>query len=368
MDKIECPKCHHKFELTESLAGPLVAAARAEVEAEAERRFSVFRGSAETEARRSAAVAAAGELASLRAGLREQLDGNRELNERLRENDAKLAEAQAAQASAVRRERELDEQRRELELTVQRRVTEGAAAVRDEARRQAEEAIGLRVAEREATIEGEAAEAALEAALREAFPLDAVEPVAKGVQGADCALAVAGGAGKIIFESKRTKAWSDGWVAKLKDDQRAASADAAVIVTAALPKGLTDFGLYDGVWVTAPRHAVGLAAVLRASLADLSAARAAGEGLETKTGLVYAYLVGPRFRARVQAIVEAFSTMREDLDAERRAIGKQWAKREAQIERVLVGTVGMYGDLQAISGRSLAEVEGLDLGRLEGKS
>ena len=61
------------------------------------------------------------------------------------------------------------------------------------------------------------------------------------------------------------------------------------------------------------------------------------------------------------AIVEAFTSMQEDLNAEKKAITKQWAKRESQIERVMQATVGMYGDLQGIAGKSLKEIEGLDV-------
>jgi hypothetical protein len=95
-------------------------------------------------------------------------------------------------------------------------------------------------------------------------------------------------------------------------------------------------------------------------------ARSASEGQLTKTELVYQYLTGPRFRHRVEAIVEAFSTMQNDLNRERKAIMKQWAKREVQIERVMQATVGMYGDLQGIAGKTLQEIEGLELLALEG--
>ena len=81
--------------------------------------------------------------------------------------------------------------------------------------------------------------------------------------------------------------------------------------------------------------------------------------------MVYQYLTGPRFRQRLQAIVEAFSTMQEDLNKEKKAITKQWAKREEQIERVMQGTVGMYGDLQSIAGKTMQEIEGLELPMLE---
>lgn len=174
--------------------------------------------------------------------------------------------------------------------------------------------------------------------------------------------------GAILWESKRTKNWSDGWLVKLRQDQRAAKADVAIIVSQVLPKDMETFGLVDGVWVTHPRAALPVAVTLRHSLIEIMAARKASEGQHTKTEMVYEYLTGPRFRLRVQAIVEAFSSMQEDLDKEKKAITKQWAKREEQIHRVMQATVGMYGDLQGIAGKTLQEIEGLELKALDAPS
>ena len=132
-------------------------------------------------------------------------------------------------------------------------------------------------------------------------------------------------------------------------------------------QGVETFGAVDGVWVTNPRAALPVAAILRHTLLEVSMARQVSEGQQTKTEMVYQYLTGPRFRQRVEAIVEAFSSMREDLDKERKAIMKQWAKREEQIERVMGATVGMYGDLQGIAGKSIQEIEGLEIPAIEFK-
>ena len=138
-----------------------------------------------------------------------------------------------------------------------------------------------------------------------------------------------------------------------------------MIVSQTLPKGVETFEMVEGVWVTPPRAALPVAMILRQSLLELALARQVTEGQQTKTEMVYQYLTGPRFRQRVEAIVEAFSTMQEDLDKERKVIMKQWAKREEQIDRVMGATVGMYGDLQGIAGKSLQEIEGLELPALE---
>ena len=107
--------------------------------------------------------------------------------------------------------------------------------------------------------------------------------------------------------------------------------------------------------------------MLRQALLQVSQTRALSDGQHTKTEMVYQYLTGPRFRHRVEAMVEAFSSMQDDLDKERKVIMKQWAKRQGQIESVMNSTVGMYGDLQGIAGQSLQEIEGLELPALEMK-
>ena len=214
-------------------------------------------------------------------------------------------------------------------------------------------------------LQGEALELQLEQTLQAKFPLDAVEPVPKGEFGGDILQRVTSPtgqrAGTILWETKRTKNWSDGWLPKLRGDQRAAKAEVAIIVSQALPKDVDSFDLVDDVWVTEPRYAIPVAIALRQSLIELAAARQAGEGQQTKMELVYQYLTGPRFRHRVQAIVEKFTDMQQDLDKERKTMTRLWAKREEQIRGVIESTAGMYGDLQGIAGRSLQEIEGLDI-------
>ena len=148
---------------------------------------------------------------------------------------------------------------------------------------------------------------------------------------------------------------------KLREDQRNAKAEIAVIVSQALPKQVEGFDLIDGVWVTHARNAIPVACILRHSLIEVETARRQSEGQQSKAELVYQYLSGPRFRLRVQAIAEAFASMKADLDQEKRAIMKQWAKRDEQIQGVMQSTVSMYGDLQGIAGQTLMEIEGLEL-------
>ena len=412
---IICPSCKTEIKLTESLAAPLIEATRRDYEqrlvqkeAEAAKRETSIR-------EREAALAKATETLdeqvadtlklerhkivveearkaklALKNDLEQKTKEILEIQDILKQKDEKLAEAQKAQADMLRKQRELDEARRELDLTVEKRVQEGLTATRDQAKKEAEEALKFKVMEKEQTItsmqkqieelkrraeqgsqqlQGEVQELELEGLLVAKFPLDHIQPVAKGEYGGDVLQRVTSPLGQIcgaiLWESKRTKNWSDGWLVKLREDQRQAKAELAVIVSQALPKDVATFDLVQGVWVTHPKEALPLAMALRQGLMEVAAAKQATEGQQTKMEIVYDYLMGPRFRQRVQAIVEAFSTMQEDLDKERKVITKQWAKREEQIGRVMQATVGMYGDLQGIAGKTLQEIEGLELKALD---
>ncbi len=412
---IICPKCKTEIKLTESLAAPLIESTRQEFEKQlaqkdadivnrenalSQREKALLKEKASIDEQVAAKLrqergAIAAEEAkkaklALSADMEQKTKELCELQEVLNQKNEKLAEAQKAQAELIRKERELDDAKRELDLTVQKKIQEGLSAVREQAQKEAGEQMQLKVMEKEQTIvsmqkqieelrrkaeqgsqqlQGEVQELELEELLRTKFPRDTIEPVPKGEHGGDILQRVCGHGGQIcgsiLWESKRTKNWSDGWLVKLREDQRAAKAEVAVIVSQALPKGVETFELIDGIWVTHPRAALPVAVALRDTVMEVAAARQAGEGQQTKMEMVYQYLTGPHFRQRVQAIVEAFSSMQEDLDKEKKAITKQWAKREAQIERVMEATVGMYGDLQGIAGKTLQEIEGLGFPAIE---
>lgn len=415
---IICPTCKTEIKLTESLAAPLIESTRREYEkrlaqkdADVAKRDASLREREEALSKSQQALdeqvaeklkterskIAIEEGKKARLALQTDLDQKTkevtDLNDILRQRDAKLAEAQKTQADLLRKQRELDDAKRELELTVEKRVQEGLAVTREQAKKEAEEGLKLKVLEKEQTIasmqkqieelkrkaeqgsqqlQGEVQELELEALLRTKFPRDTIEPVPKGEHGGDALQRVMGANGQpcgtIIWESKRTKNWSDGWLAKLREDQRAAKAEIAVIASQSLPKDVETFGAVEGVWVTHIKTVVPLAVTLRYTLIEVASARQASEGQQTKTEMIYQYLTGPRFRHRVEAIVEAFSTMQEDLDKEKKAIVKQWAKREEQIDRVMQATAGMYGDLQGIAGKTIQEIEGLELPALNAPS
>ena len=172
--------------------------------------------------------------------------------------------------------------------------------------------------------------------------------------------------GVILWESKRTRNWSQVWLGKLRDDLRTANADIPVIVTQAMPKDVDGFDVVDGVWVCAPKYALALATLLREGLLRAHAVRQAQTGMATKAELIYAYLIGKQFRHRIEAVVESFTNLSSDLDSEKKAITRAWAKRSAQIENALTATAGLFGDIQGVGGSAVPEIEGLSMKALGG--
>jgi hypothetical protein len=154
-------------------------------------------------------------------------------------------------------------------------------------------------------------------------------------------------------------------VGKLKDDQREVKADVAILVSQVLPKEVQGFGLVDGVWVSDLKSYLPLALMVRIQLLQLQQVRGSLVNRGEKMEILYTYLTGTQFRQRVEAIVEGFSTMKDDLEHEKRAIQKQWAAREKQIEKVLANTAGMVGDLQGLVGANMLRIEPLEMEKLE---
>jgi hypothetical protein len=416
--RIVCPNCNTPIRLTDAVVAPLIAQTREQFE----RQFA--RKDAEFSKRESSIRKMRDALAKTRKGIdaeiakklraertsiaksegrkiRRALAGDlaerdrrlTELQRNLNANKSKLADAQKAQAEVIRKARELDDAKRELDLKVEEKVQASLAKIRNTAKAEAEDHLKNKVAEKELQIagmkrqieqlrrraeqgsqqlQGQAREVEIATLLCQRFPHDLIEPVAVGVPGGDILHRVRGTAGQVcgtmLWECKHTRTWSDRWLAKLREDQRGVKAEIALIVSSALPDGVDSFGVIDNIWVTAPRFAVPLAMVLRQSLIDLAGNRLAIDGRRTKMEMVYQYLTGPQFRQHIEAIIEKFCEMQSDLDRERRATMRLWAKREAQLNGLISASTRFYGDLQGITGRAMPEIDSLELLTIEDKS
>ena len=364
-EKIACPKCNHGFPLSEGIS-------RQTIERYAE------------DFERSVAAHRKKLEAELAAEAKAQFDLQRKaMNEALSAKEGALAKFRSEELQLRRQLRELEEAKRNLDLDYQRKLDEERKRIEEQARAAAGEEIGRREAQYKAQIEsaqrevadlkrkleqgsqqlqGEALELSLESLLRNAFPLDEIVPVPKGMNGADLLQHVHSSSGHccgtIIWEAKQTKAWQPAWLRKLKDDQQAIGAELAVIVTAAMPRDSREpFVREAEVWIVRFDAARPLAEALRAMLLELHKARQANLGRAEKMELVYNYICSPQFTQRVKSVVDGFAAMRQDLEAEKMAVARMFKKRESQLTRMSDGLLGVVGDLQGIGQESLAQLD-----------
>ncbi|MRJ02719.1 MAG: DUF2130 domain-containing protein [Epsilonproteobacteria bacterium] len=274
---------------------------------------------------------------------RAQVEAERKLSQRLEEERERLQEQ-------IFREMEVKLKEKDIQLEQLRRELERAHQKAEQGSQQ---------------LKGEAQEVLIEEWLRNAFPLDTIQEVKKGSRGGDCIQIVNDRTiprcGTIYYESKRTKEFNRGWIEKLKRDMREIGADVGVLVTQTMPKELERMGLLDGVWVCSFQEFKALSLVLRENLIKLAYVKRSQENRQDKMGLLYAYLTSEEFRMQIEAIVEGFVQMQEELNKEKRAIQKIWKQREKQIEKVLESTISMYGAIKGIAGNAIPHVKGLEL-------
>ena len=167
--------------------------------------------------------------------------------------------------------------------------------------------------------------------------------------------------GRIVYESKRTKAFGGDWIEKLKQDQVACKADIAVIVTETMPGDMDRFGLKDGVWICNFQEVRSVSTALRQILVSTQAVRRAQENKGGKMEMLYAYLTSNEFVQHITRIVENYKAMKDQLNSERTAMAKIWAQREKQIDVVEHNIATLFGSIQGIAGHELGTPDLLGL-------
>ena len=403
-EKIICPHCENEIPLTDLLTHQISESLRKEMESGLRQKEKTlaeknekFKAKEEALRKQAADVDQLVEsqleekLKAVQAAAKVKAAKDSEtelkiLREELEEKSKKLSSSQETEAKLRKQSRELEEREKALELEVEKKLAVEVDNARQKAIKTFQEEQQLKDAAYEKKIadmakavdeakrkaeqgsmqtQGEVAELRLEETLERAFRYDDIEPVAKGVRGADVIQTVKDqslmACGKIIWESKNTKSWSQGWVQKLKDDQTSNGAEIAILVTEVMPVDIENFGLVEGVWVTRQSLAIPLATVLRDTLADLTYARNSAEGMNEKMQVLYKYITGPQFRQKVEGIIDTFSGMKSQLEREKRAMTKLWKERDKQIDRVVENTSGMYGDFKGVIGAALKDIDSLEL-------
>jgi hypothetical protein len=213
---------------------------------------------------------------------------------------------------------------------------------------------------------GESGELEIEEWLGNQFRLDTIEEIKKGARGADCLQTVhtreRQNCGTIYYESKRTKLFQPSWIEKFKADMRAKSADIGILVTEAMPSDMPRLGQKDGIWICNFDEFKGLSIVLRESIIQISHAMVVQENKGGKMEMLYTFLSGNEFRLQIEAIVEGFTQMGNDLESEKRSMQRIWKQRDKQIQKVTTNTIDMYGSIKGIAGNAIQSVKQLELG------
>jgi hypothetical protein len=408
-DTIRCPNCGELIPISETLHHQLSEQARAELRQELvkeqktlavrekqlrTREKQLLAGEEALEERVEKRVAAEKiRLAkeALQKARQEASTELKELREASAEKDRKLQEAQDKELELRKEKRQLEAAKKTMELDIARKLDEERQEIRDEAAKEFLEEHRLKDAEKDRKLQdalrvneelrrkleqgsqqtqGEVLELELEKLLAANCPFDEILPVPKGIRGGDILQRVRTRngflCGTILWETKHTKNWSDGWIQKLKDDQREAKADIAVLVSDVLPPDVDGFGSKDGIWIASHRYVIGLLVAIRNTLTEVAFAKAATASKDQTIEALFQYVTGPQFRQRVEASIRAFIKMRDDLEEEKRITQRRWSKREKQLDMIIGNTSGMYGDLQGLLGSSMQPIAALEAGDVEG--
>ncbi len=405
---ITCPKCGDGFALSESFIAPYLEQERAEnqkliglarreaTEAQkslADRLAEIELAKATIEVEVSTRVAESQK--SLRVQLRTQLETensakNEAQQEQIGDLQQKLQKSQKAELVAEKAKQQAELKAQSVDLEVIKQVNARLEELKDQAKTNAEENFKFKLAELEKKLsdttnaldvakrkaeqgsqqlQGEVLELDLHFELRKAFPYDQIDEVKKGQSGGDITHKVmttnGNHSGSIMWETKRTQNWGSEWCGKAKEDARRSKIDIVIIVSTVLPKECSHFGEHEGIWITKPPYAIFLAQVIRAGIIEMTKVRQNALGKQDKAGILYDYLTGKEFHSRLEGVVEPFKAMQSELESEKRATTRNWAKREKQHQRVLNSALGLVGDLQGIAGSDMPSLEVMEIKALE---
>lgn len=372
--EIKCPNCGTEFELNESLKN--------EVEKELRGKMMDWQKKKEDEFEKQ-------RTALINDTLRKATDDTvvkiKALEEESRIKTQQLQTLQKKELDLLRDKNALEEKQKNLEVEIEKRFLEKRKEIEESAIKKEQEIFDLKTKEYKLQMEqqqklieelkrkseqgsmqlqGESQELLLEEILQSYFPFDIIEEVEKGVEGADCIQVIRNNSdticGKIIYESKRTKAWSNGWIDKLKADMRNSGSDVAILVTQVFPKDMEKFGEKDGVWICTFNEVSSVAQLLRNGIIKIYEAQKSQENKGDKMQLLYNYLTGIEFRGQMESIVEGFMAMKQSIMKERIQMEKLWKEREKQLEKVLLSTSGLYGSVKGIAGAGVSNIPLLD--------
>jgi hypothetical protein len=373
MNNIKCPNCGKQVEISEAIKHQIqediLAKAKTEYKEELEKNRKDIEEKAERRIKEELELKfkdSQNELSKARQQSRELRDQLLELTKQLRSLKQKDDERELEMQKKLTLEREkiqedvvkIEKEKSSLEIAEIKKQLDDTKKALEGAQRKA--------AQKSQQLQGEVLELELEKLLRDAFPHDETQAVAKGVPGADIKHIVKSPkgivCGTILWESKRTKEWSDKWLTKLKEDLRIQKANIPVIVSIVLPKEAKNgFGIKEGVWICSHELILAVALVLRKNLLDVGYQKAVMANRGEKADMLYNYVTSHEFQQQVERIVETYKEMKDQIIKERASFERSWKQREAQAERIIISAANIIGSMQGRVGLSMPQIKGLEL-------
>ncbi len=375
MNTIQCPHCKKQVELSEAIIHQMRETVRTEQEAKHKVELEKTKLEAEEKALKRVKEETEFKLKNAQIETEEKDKRNRELQQQILEFTKELRELKRKDDEReIEMQRALLKERERMELEIGKNYRDKAGLETAELKKQLDDTKkALEDAQRKADqksqqLQGEVLELDLESQLREHFPADDIQPVPKGIEGADICHKVRNNlrqtAGLILWETKRTKAWSNSWTVKLREEKRHMNASVAILVSDILPNDIVNFSFHENVWVCTYEYALPLVNVLRIGLFELAVAKSATANKDEKLEALFSYLVSDGFRNRFESQVESIITLRADLEAEQRSTIRLWKRREIQLKRLMSSVATMYGELQGVMGEALPTLPSLESGLL----
>ncbi len=360
MDTIVCKHCGKEIEITEALLHQVEEKVKKEVSKDVQKEIENARVEALEKAKSEFEKKNSEELERLK----KQNEEFKKIELKLQEDKQKFEfeKKQLELENAKKLFEEREKAQKEFEESQRMKDKEKDMQI-DNLKRMLEEA-NRKASGVSQQVQGEVLELDLEEQLRQAFPTDSIEPVAKGTRGGDILQVVRNSMGKtagsILWETKRAK-WSSSWLPKLRDDMRIASATTSILVSEDLPKEIKDFGFMETVLITSYPFAITLAQLIRRGIMQTAAAKSAAENKDETLEMVYQYLQSDAFHHRIDGYNESIKTMREDLESEKRSMERIWKRREMQIVKAGSSIAKLAGELEGIMGSSFPTIKSLSL-------
>lgn len=373
MNRIVCPNCKKEFEISEAFKHQFQESILAKAEIKHKDDLEKLKVEIEEKAEKRIKEELDLKFKDSKNELEEAKRQSKELREQLLEITKQLRflkqkdderELEMQKKLTIEREKiqeeviKIEKEKSNLELAEIKKQLDDTKKALENAQRKA--------AQKSQQMQGEILELELEKLLSEAFPNDDINPVAKGVTGADIKQTVKSPkgiiCGVILWESKQTKEWSDKWLNKLKEDLRAQKANIPIIVSSILPNEAKDgFGIKDGVWICSSTLVLPIAAILRKNLLDVGYQKAVSANRGEKSDLLYGYVTSHEFQQQVERIIETYREMKDQITRERVVFEKSWRQREAQADKIIMSTANIVGSMQGKIGASMLAIKGLEL-------